>query len=724
MNYDILLNLDILYWIQAVIALFLGALMINDHRKYKDPLFLLMGFVFIAIFAKAVIFLGMNFTHLYYAKDISKSTGVEFRAPDKLAQGLYDLRYLVWQYLELIFVIVLTYTFILSRRKADSSDKKHGSGTKIGLWIQVIVATAVVGVLVVLSLKTSTSIETTVKKGVNAFETIQNVPIPKSSIDAVNLLTSGLIKWILVLWKLALLIIAWVTVSSIYGYTANVLKSISKYKRLIYFIFALEIVYNVFSAVVNFYAVPGWIFVQIFSVFLLAIFGFNIHTEYITSVQQQVENLEKQLDITIALMRDISAIVGSGDFDLDVVVKQIVDASMRGTSARGGAVLLKDQVTNRLIVKYVNGLYPPAKPFKSTSGMALTENTIIEKFKSEKIAIGEGLIGQVAESGETIYIPDAVKSKRFSQTVPEHMLVTSFIAVPLKSKDDVFGVLTLVDDSRLFLGSDVNLLETLGEQAAITIKQIQMYQQILEKKQAEKEVGVAAEIQTSLVPHIFPETDKYDLYAFSIAAKGVGGDYYDYIDFGNNKIALAMFDVSGKGVPAALIMVMIRSILRTIASLEEDTKDVVTRLNDTASQDIVEDRYATGFYLLFDAEKGIMSYTNAGHGPLVLYRASQDQFEFLDTEGMPVGIMAGVEYGQNYTTLEKGDLAILYTDGITEAMNNSHEEFGMDRFKDIIRKNRRETARGVSDKILEEVNRFVAGAPQHDDETLLVLKMK
>ena len=167
-----------------------------------------------------------------------------------------------------------------------------------------------------------------------------------------------------------------------------------------------------------------------------------------------------------------------------------------------------------------------------------------------------------------------------------------------------------------------------------------------------------------------------------------------------------MFDVSGKGVPAALIMVMIRSILRTIASLEEETRDLLTKMNNIISEEIVEDRYATGFYLLFDAERGIMSYTNAGHGPLLVYRSKQDKFEFLDTAGMPVGIMSGVEYGQEYTTLERGDIAVLYTDGITEAMNLTHEEFGMDRTQEVIRNNKSGTARDIANRILENVNRF------------------
>lgn len=735
MNYDILLNWDLFFWIPAVIALFMGILMFNDNVRYKNEMFRLMLFVFGMIFLKSIIYVAMQLTSILYytSNELYDNTIQKFiYKPFKEAFPLYDLKYTVWQYFELLFIIVLSYFFIFNRRKAESQKLQ---GVKVSMWVQIILSTLLAAVTVVLSLQNFKTIniadlgiaglQVAQKTGADTYgPAIASVVIPNSPIAFINLFHSTIGRWIFVFWKLAILIAAWLSVSSIYGYIANILKTIARSKTIIYAVFGILIFFNLFSAIIPFYASSGWYFVEIFAMVLLAVFAFKIHTDYISSVQDLVENLEKEKDIIIALMKDTSAIVGSGDFDLDTVVKQIVDSAAKGTSARGAAILIKDNVTNRLLVKYVRGLYPPSKAFKMSSGITMTESMLIEKFKSEKIAIGEGLIGQVAQTGEPIYIPDAVKSQRYIQTCSEHMLVTSFIAVPLKSKEDIFGVLTIVDDSRVFLASDVSLIETLGEQAAITIKQIQMYQQILEKKQAEKEVGVAAEIQTSLVPHVFPETNKYEIYAFSIAAKGVGGDYYDYIDFGNNKVAVAMFDVSGKGVPAALIMVMIRSILRTIASLEEETKDVITKLNNTVSQDIVEDRYATGFYLLFDAEKGIMSYTNAGHGPLVLYRSAQDSFEYLDTEGMPVGIMAGVEYGMNYITLEKGDIAILYTDGITEAMNNSHEEFGMDRFKDVIRKNRRESSREISNRILEEVNRFVGTAPQHDDETLLVLKMK
>jgi len=545
----------------------------------------------------------------------------------------------------------------------------------------------------------------------------------KTNIDSIEIVKTWLGNWIYIVPKFILLVIAWRSTQLMASAISSHVKIVAAFRRVIYFFFLLEIFFNVFSSII-YYQRPVWFSLQCLTVILFSIFAFGVHTGYITNLHERISSLIKEKDSLIQLMKEISVVVGGEEFELETVIRVIVDNSVKGTNARGGVILIKDKITNRLSVSYIKGLYPPTKPLKNIQNLTVTENIIIEKLKAEKIAVGEGLLGQVAETGEAIYIPDVSKDDRFVQTVSDHIMVSSFLAVPLKTKEEVFGVLSVVDDSKIFQENDLSLLETLGEQAAITITQIQMYQEVLDKKQAEKELGVAGEIQASLIPHSFPQSDKFDVFGFSIPAKGVGGDYYDYIDFGNNKVVLTMFDVSGKGVPAALIMVMIRSILRTVASLNEDTKDVIARLNNTIAEEIVEDRYATGFYLLFDAEKGIMSYTNAGHGPLILFRAATDDFEFLDTEGMPIGIMSGVEYGQSYTIMERGDIAILYTDGISEAMNLAHEEFGLEKFKEVIRANKREGAREICNRVLEAVTTFCGTAPQHDDETLLVLKSK
>lgn len=765
---------SLFFWIEAIIAVFMGFLMILNYWNYKKKtdtadIFKSLFFVFMIIVFKSALYIGINFTDvLWYAfqKDNAVVVGdiifgivkPEYNIPNQVPPlPLYEFKFFIWQLAETLFVIVLSYIFILRRKKAETEKVGAINAMK---WIQVLLLVIIGGGVILLSMQSKSAVKITeavrelsgsnsdkffvTEKGWEPIDLSVDEPIPyqllrdkdkETESMTLNLYDSGspfiefMKGWagraIFVLWKIILMVFALLAIYSTFGYIANLLEYIDKNKKILYFYLFIQIVVYIGSMTVSYYS-SGliWFAIDLVGLILFSIFAYRVHAQYIHDIEEAVESLANERDMIIKLMRDISAIIGAGDFDLDMIVKEIVDSSVTGANCRGGTVLLRDDVTGRLNVKYVNGLYPPTRQFKVVVGMTLTESVIIEKLKSEKIAMGEGLLGKVVESGELIYIPDTMKDESFIQTIPDTMMVTSFIAVPLKSQDEVFGVLSIVDDNRSFLESDVSLIETLGEQAAITIKQIQMYKEILDKKQAEKELSVAGEIQSSLTPHTFPEADKFEMFAFSIPAKGVGGDYYDYINFGNNKIAVTMFDVSGKGVPAALIMVMIRSILRTIASLEEDTKDVLTKLNNTISEEIVEDRYATGFYLLFDAERGIMSYTNAGHGPLCLYRKSKDIFEFLDTDGMPVGIMAGIEFGQNYTTLEKGDIAILYTDGITEAFNLEHEEYGMDRMQAMVRACKNMPAQEIANRILDEVNHFMGTAPQHDDETLLVLKMK
>ncbi|MGB9621617.1 MAG: PP2C family protein-serine/threonine phosphatase, partial [Brevinematia bacterium] len=393
--------------------------------------------------------------------------------------------------------------------------------------------------------------------------------------------------------------------------------------------------------------------------------------------------------------------------------------------SKASAILLKDPTGNTLSVRYVKGLFPPVKPIKVDQSVVLKESQIVDIFKSTKISVGETYIGIPAATGEPLFIKDAEDDPRVLQTAKGIADIKSVIVVPLKVQDNIMGVLAVLNKSTgvSHTQSDLSLILTLADQAAITIRQFEMYREIVEKKQAERDISIASEIQMSLLPRKFPSTEKLDMYGFSIPAKGVGGDYFDYIKFGPDKVGIIIADVAGKGVPAALIMVMIRSITRTIASLEKDANLIMSQLNNSLSGDIVEDRYATAFYCVLDAERKILNYSNAGHGPLLLFRNKTKEFELLDTEGMPVGIMPDVDYGQDFVILDKGDIGVLYTDGITEAMNEAHDLYGLDRLKNVIYKNHELSSKEISEKILEDVNNFVAGAPQHDDETMIVFKV-
>ncbi len=670
---------SVVFWIEAVIALFFGLLMLVDTFKYKERMFRLLFFFFLIVVVKSILYIILGLAH----------------------EPKVDLYYLVFQTFEFLYIVMIYYLITSSLKIAEEKSPRGVGIISAGIGFAAVLFTTAI-------------IYISIRNGGSGF---------KTNIDFIEAVKTWLGNWLFIVSKIVIVVLAWRSTRSMASVATSQVRIINSYRRIIYIFFTIELFFNLLTAA-NLSHSPIWFFFQCITIILFSFFAFGTHTGYIEGLKERIVSLVKEKDSLVQLMKEISVVVGSEEFELETVIRAIVDNSVKGTNARGGVILIKDKITNRMSVNYIKGLYPPTKPLKNIQNLTVTENIIIEKLKAEKIAVGEGLLGQVAENGQSIFISDVSKDDRFVQTVSDHIMVSSFMAVPLKTREEVFGVLSVVDDSKFFQENDLSLLETLGEQAAITITQIQMYQEVLEKKQAEKELGVAGEIQASLIPHSFPQSDKFDIFGFSIPAKGVGGDYYDYIDFGNNKVVLTMFDVSGKGVPAALIMVMIRSILRTVASLNEDTKDVIARLNNTIAEEIVEDRYATGFYLLFDAEKGIMSYTNAGHGPLILFRAATDDFEFLDTEGMPIGIMSGVDYGQSYTILEKGDIAILYTDGISEAMNLNHEEFGLERFKEVVRINKREGAREICNRVLESVTSFCGTAPQHDDETLLVLKSK
>jgi sigma-B regulation protein RsbU (phosphoserine phosphatase) len=203
----------------------------------------------------------------------------------------------------------------------------------------------------------------------------------------------------------------------------------------------------------------------------------------------------------------------------------------------------------------------------------------------------------------------------------------------------------------------------------------------------------------------------------------VGGDYYDIIDF-KDRVAFAMADVAGKGVPAALVMVMIRSSMRTMVKTDSEPKQVATAINRALHGEVSEERYATLFYCMFDIHTGLLSYSNGGHAPMLVYRGMTDSFELLDTDGLPVGIAPETVYGQDETVLNSGDIAVLYTDGISEAMNLKHEEYSLARVKEDVRRFKDLSASEIAGRILQNISEFAGDEPQHDDETILVLKIR
>jgi serine phosphatase RsbU (regulator of sigma subunit)/anti-sigma regulatory factor (Ser/Thr protein kinase) len=250
----------------------------------------------------------------------------------------------------------------------------------------------------------------------------------------------------------------------------------------------------------------------------------------------------------------------------------------------------------------------------------------------------------------------------------------------------------------------------------------------IEQEALKKELEVAKEIQRTLLPRAMPALEGYDLGDYYLAAKDVGGDYYDFIQVDRKHMGICVADVSGKGVPGSLVMTMIRTSLRGEARNNLSPAKVLGLVNEFVMDDMKKGMFVTLFYLVLDAHKREIRFACAGHDPLVLYRAATQKTYLLKPRGFPLGIQLSDrgQFARSLTEekvhLSKGDILVAYTDGIVEAMNDRREQFGMDRFLSLVRLHHELPAAEFVQKVKEAVAAFTGEAPQFDDITLVAIK--
>ena len=237
----------------------------------------------------------------------------------------------------------------------------------------------------------------------------------------------------------------------------------------------------------------------------------------------------------------------------------------------------------------------------------------------------------------------------------------------------------------------------------------------------QNELDVARNMQQSILPTAFPKGDTYETFGSMEPARSVGGDFFDVIRLDNDRIGIAIADVSGKGVPAALFMMSTRTVLKGAAIGNPEPADVLREVNDQLNQDNEAAMFVTVFYGVFDSHTGNFSYANGGHNAPLLVRADGSRSLLPLTSGLALGIVPDLEFYQDSIDLKLGDSVMLYTDGVNEAMNRTHEEFGNDRLLNIFAAGAPQSAQEANGAIFAAVAEFVAGAPQSDDITCLTL---
>jgi serine phosphatase RsbU (regulator of sigma subunit)/pSer/pThr/pTyr-binding forkhead associated (FHA) protein len=301
--------------------------------------------------------------------------------------------------------------------------------------------------------------------------------------------------------------------------------------------------------------------------------------------------------------------------------------------------------------------------------------------------------------------------------------VRSMIAVPLQTNDRVIGLIYVdsPDLIREFSREDLGLLTVMANVAAIRIEHARLNEIELVERAMSKELEQAAHIQMGLLPASSPQSAGMDIAGSTAPCRTVGGDYYDYLEFPDGRIGMLVGDVAGKGMPASLLMSSLQARVKVLFEDGDRLAEKITRLNKATTAHTPDNRFITFFMTVADPATGELVFTNAGHNPPLLVRA-KGGFELLAGGGMILGILPMAQYEEVHARMEPGDTLVLFSDGVTEAVNPADEDFGEQRLADLVASLRDRSAREIVHAIHAEVARFTQGAPPADDITVVVAR--
>lgn len=410
--------------------------------------------------------------------------------------------------------------------------------------------------------------------------------------------------------------------------------------------------------------------------------------------------------------------------DLEETLRIITDYIVEATYAESGAIFLINEQELVLQAHVVIGPFPPLHEI-SEAAPSQTRN-IVERIKKDKIRIGEGIVGQVAEHGEPQLVTDAEADPR----VPKHPSllnrIHSIIMCPLRVRGRILGVSVVVNKrgDAIFDSRDMALLQALSDQAAVTVDLVKLYDVLADQKRLEQELSIAHEFQRMLLPTDFPHLEGYELHAVSEAATVVGGDYFDYFEVDEQHLGLVIADVSGKGIPGALIMAMVRSVLRAEARDVLSPKEVLRRVNQRLVMDTKENVFITMTYCILNLQTGRMTFVRAGHEPVLILDFDQKTVNQLEPAGIALGLVPGSIFDHNEEAevqLNPGEIVLLYTDGVIEAMDQGSNEYGRDRLIARLRDAEQASSEDIIQDVVKDIHQFTLGIPQHDDIAMLAL---
>ncbi len=449
-------------------------------------------------------------------------------------------------------------------------------------------------------------------------------------------------------------------------------------------------------------------------------------------VEEENQKLAQDRQRLIDFMHLMTEALGEG-LSRQELQQRIVHAAILCTGALSACIFEEtERHTMRGIA--IEGLFPPHRPLGATvKGPLTTRAKFIEQvLKSEEFPITEGAVGRVAQTRRGELIRDAAADPRMVKHDDPALAVRSVIVVPLGFRDRFFGVLAVTNPAGdvLFNESDFTLMSSLAEQAALALHNAEFLQLQVEKQQLDLDLSIARGIQQMLLPKQTTRLDGLEIDARYEPAQRVGGDFYDILALSETRLGVAIADVSGKGIPASLLMAIGRTALQQIAPRHVSPAQALIELNRTLMHAIAPGLYVTMIYAIIDTAANQVTIARAGHElPLLTRRdatAGTVRVDYVASDGVALGLApdeifaAAIE--DRTESFASGDVLMLYTDGVTEAPNEEGKEFSGARLADLGRALAARSAREIDDGILEGVQRFTGDVPQRDDFTLVTVK--
>lgn len=397
----------------------------------------------------------------------------------------------------------------------------------------------------------------------------------------------------------------------------------------------------------------------------------------------------------------------------------IVEGAMRVTQSHGGAIYLFDEPTNQLVPRHLTEFCAPLVDIPESVRSQMEDNpgAVLSYLRIHAVNPDEGVLGRVFTQEKGELIVDHGTDEKYT-----------LMLGPLNFGAHRLGVLVLSSPkgSRQFTSNDFEVFNSITEQSAVALANATSHQEVIRNRADQQELDNASEIQKVLLPDCEPNVPGFSVAGRNIPARRLSGDYFDFLELSDGRFGAVIADVSGKGLPAALITIMCRTLLRSAAPTAESPAAALAALNRIIAPDMREDMFITMTYLTLQSGSPTVTLSRAGHTDALLWRQATGKIEAIRPSGLGVGIDTGSVFERvtkDFTfEMETGDCLLLYTDGVNEALTPEGDEFGEARIESALIRLAPLGPNAVVDGLIAEVDEFLAGKRSHDDITLIALQ--